>query len=70
MKNRAVQQMIAVQYNVEPECVSVEFLYSIGCEYVFRVIVDHPTEHRRDLNIKVAANYNMSENHNENFPFN
>jgi len=75
MKNRAIQSMLAVQYNVDPKRVDVEFLYSIGSEYVFRVIVNLPdnvpTSHsRKDLTIKVEADYNMSENYNEEFPFN
>lgn len=39
MKNKAIQLMIAKQYNVKEEDVTVEFIASIDRKYEFRVKV-------------------------------
>jgi hypothetical protein len=73
MKNRAVQHMLAIQYNVDPERVEVEFLYCIGSEYVFKVIVNLPddipiSKTRKELIVKVESSYSMGDNYNEDYP--
>jgi hypothetical protein len=75
MKNRAVQSMLAIQYNVDPERVKVEFLYCTGSEYAFKVIINLPdnipmSKTRKELIVKVEANYCMGDDYNENYSFN
>jgi hypothetical protein len=39
MKNIAVQEMMAIQHNVNPKDVRVEFTHAVGSEYNFEVTI-------------------------------
>ena len=39
MKNKAIQEMMAIQHNVNPKDVRVEFMHAIGSEYNFEVTI-------------------------------
>lgn len=39
MKNKAIEMMMAIQHNVDPSEVRVEFTHAIGSEYHYEVTI-------------------------------
>jgi hypothetical protein len=54
MKNKAVQAMMAIQHNVKPEEVTIEFTYAIGSEYNFEVTIHTPVSYEK-FDVKVES---------------